>query len=261
VNIELLNKIKEDILFIPLGPKGFSTDFSGVIVDGRPNITFADLDAPMHSFRVFSEYNYPIWLYLSKKVDYRVIAEVEKKYNNIDLVTIDSITDIVSYSNWMFNVFPTVCPSDPMLCIQSDGFLIQNGWEDYINELEPDFIGAPWRSENRVITSEGIAPVNKFCNGGVSFRKKDKMLQVLNYVNSRGGQAEYFRGLIINNIRRLAGHNLAEDAMFGMGFSLGMFKPITLKQAAKFALEPISYRMYCDKDNKNRPYTMHKIDF
>lgn len=259
MNLNLLNAIKKDVLSIPIEPKGLSFNYSGVIVDGRDNVTFSDLDAPMHSFRVFSEYNYPIWLFLSKKVDYRVIRDIEQKYNNVDLTLIGGLRNITEYSNWMFNTFPTVCP-DKCLCLQSDGFLIQDGWENYIEQLDPDFIGAPWRSKTQIITKEGVWPVNKLCNGGVSFRRKDKMLEVLNYVNSKGGQKEYFKGIAINGQIRQLNHNLAEDALFSIGFSLGIFKPVTLAQAAKFAIEPISYRMYCDKGNKNRPLNFHKID-
>lgn len=263
LNRNLLNKIKKDSFSYGMPNLKKSDDFVGVYLHSNSPFTRDDHEAPIRNFRIFSQYWYPLYFFIDEASITDDFVYIYNNYGPFNVIRIPNLKNSFEYNYYFFNkLFRFIDKKYNFLfTFQDDGFCISSGWEEFITTNDFDYIGAPFRARINVLTNDGELNIPKVGNGGVSIRKLSSILKVIDYVDSKGGQLQYFKGIKIND--KLMQNNgwLAEDAMFcSVGFSLGMFKPITLAQAAKFALEPISYRMYCDKKNKNRPYNFHKID-
>jgi hypothetical protein len=262
MDYNLLNKIRADTLAVPLVKKPYSEEFAGLIVDGRNNVTLDSINPAIHSFRVYSKNEYPIILLLGYGTPQRELQIIQNSYSNILVYLIPPLDSILLYSEFMFNQCFRAIPEkfEKLLLLQSDGHLIQSGWEDFVNKGNYDYIGGKWRSDIEILNTMVVTTNRRFANGGASFRRRSSMIKLVNEVNKRGGQHSVFKGIKINGQLMQNNSWLAEDSMFSIGFDLGIFKPITEFEADVFSHEPIEFSLFKDKGNINRPHLFHKVD-
>jgi hypothetical protein len=149
MDYNLLNKIRADTLAVPLVKKPYSEEFAGLIVDGRNNVTLDSINPAIHSFRVYSKNEYPIILLLGYGTPQRELQIIQNSYSNILVYLIPPLDSILLYSEFMFNQCFRAIPEkfEKLLLLQSDGHLIQSGWEDFVNKGNYDYIGGTWRSD------------------------------------------------------------------------------------------------------------------
>lgn len=263
MDFELLNKIKQDILNEPLIEKAYSEDFCGVFVDGTSKLKFENVDFSFHSFRIYSQYAYPIFLFISYSNSEDEICKLIEKYKHLNIILIPPLKTSFEYNYWMFNSCFQLVPSkfSKVYTFQEDGCLIKSGWEDFVTKGDYDMIGAPWKKDIQVLTKKGYLGPLRLCNGGVSYRKREKMIECSNLVQKEGGQLDFFCGICIDGQIRQNNGWLAEDAMFSsIGWGYDIFKPVGLLEAMEFSLEPITFSLYNSKADPLRPFNFHKID-
>lgn len=261
MDLEKLKLIKEDVLKEELIPKKQSSDFCGLYVDGTGKLTFELADAPFHAFKAYSQYDYPVYLFVSITNDDKEIKKILQKYPNTKVYSIPALKNPIEYNQWMFNTPWFFLESPSTITFQEDGFLIQKGWEEFVTKGDYDFIGAIWKSDIRLLSDCFNYPATRFANGGMSYRKVNKMRQIIDIVNKNGGQEKVFKGIEIDGELKHTHWGLAEDIMFTwIGFGAGLLKTITKEECDKFSHEPIEFSLYMDKDNPNRPIAFHKID-
>lgn len=100
-----------------------------------------------------------------------------------------------------------------VLIFQTDSFMLKNGIEEF---MKYDYVGAPWNEENLL---EQSIPVN-IGNGGFSFRKRGKMLEIIN-------QVPYEKEV--------------EDLYFAKGFSIVGGNLPDLETQKSFSVEALMY--------------------
>jgi len=263
VDHEKLEIIKKDILTAPIGLKRSSSDICGLYVDGTGKLTFDIADAPFHAFKAYSQYDYTVYLFIAGNNNKEEIKKIFDKYPNTRVYNIPPLTNALYYNEWMYNYPWFVIDPKHMgvLTFQEDGMLIKPGWEEYVIKGDYDYIGAPWKSEIQALAVEYLKPT-WVGNGGLSYRKIDSLKKCLEYVNNRGGQHKFFKGIKINGVTQHNSSWLAEDILFAsVGFTYNFFKDVNIEEAARFSLEPIEFSLYMDKDNPLRPLGFHKCDF
>lgn len=263
MDYEKLKSIKEDLLKEPLLSKENSTAFCGLYVDGTGKLTFELADAPFHAFKAYSEYNYPVYLFVSIENDKNEIEKIVKKYPDTRVYSIAPLKTILLYNEWFFNCpWFYIDPKYERVCtFQEDSGIISRGWENYFIHKDWDFIGAPWRSDIKALAHNYELKTLKVCNGGMSVRKVKSMIKVVQFVNEYRGQHKFFKGVQINGTVKQDNSWLAEDLMAcSVGFTFDIFKPLTEEDARKFGHEPIELNLYMDKNNLLRPKSFHKVD-
>ena len=250
---KLLN-IYKDVLSIPLEDNPQSELFAGVFVDGLPNFTFEKCDAAFHSFRNTSQYKYPIYLFCYDVNQYEA-DKINQKYTDVTIYGTPHLNNSFLYNEWMINkVFRYIDPKhENLITFQEDGFPIKSGWEEYC--LNFDYIGAPWRDAVRLKENKFCLPETKIGNGGMSFRKLSKIIEVMDKVEAVGGQ-DIIEGMYLDGQLRQNNKWIPEDAYFAyFGFGLNIFKPVTVEQAKRFSEEPLE-----NYKNEQMPFAFHKID-
>jgi hypothetical protein len=129
-------------------------------------------------------------------VDYvkNIVENLEQKYRNriLNLINlnVDNLTHHVYSQIFMTEGFYEFIPTETFLVFQTDSMIFKEN-KDLINLfLVYDYVGAPWVSDNKV------------GNGGLSLRKKSKMLEI---IKSKGyvqmNEDIYFSNDINNNIK------------------------------------------------------------
>ena len=257
MNLDLLNKIKQGILSQPFETRPKSNEFCSLYVDGTGNLTFEEADATFHSFRLFSNYEYPNYLFVSGDNDIKEIDKILNKYPYTFIYKIPKLKNSVEYNNWMINVCFKLLPQniDGILTHQSDGMLIKAGWENYVSQF--DYLGAPWREPIKLKTDIFNFPAVTVGNGGFSFRRLNKLIQVLNQIEKYGGQS-IIKGIYIDGILKHNHMYVCEDILFvWLGFGFNIFAPVTDEEARAFSIEPIEFCNYSKKEN----FGFHKIDY
>jgi hypothetical protein len=128
---------------------------------------------------------------------------------NVDNLTIDQYNELFITNFDFYNKIPT----ETFLVFQTDT-LINKKYKHFINQfLKYDYVGAPWK----------WAPFG-VGNGGLSLRKKSKMLQIMKNDNNRYKNA--------NN------EFINEDVYFSMSKVVNLYKP-SFQLAKKFSIEAI----------------------
>lgn len=264
MDLEKLALIKDDILKESLNHKKPSSEFCGLYVDGTGRLTFEIADAHFWAQKVYSEYDYPIYLFVASNNNPVEIKKIIDKYPSTKVYNIPPLTNALFYNEWMLN-YPwfLIDPKHPrVISFQEDGAPIKKGWEEYVIKGDWDFIGSPWKSEIQVLADKHYLKPLKVSNGGVSVRKIKSMIKVVQLINKEGGQHRFFSGIKIDGVLKQQNSWLAEDAMINaVGYSFDIFKPLSEEDAKKFGHEPIEYSLYMDKNNPARPYVYHKCDF
>ena len=220
-------------------PTEYSQDFVGMYVHGgHEQFRIQDHEPAFASFRKFSQKLYPIYLFYAEAPDHddSSMTELVKKYGPVKLIQIPVLKDIYEYSEFMFFDAFTQIPAEHnnVLLFQHDGFFKVPGWEEFITHHDPDYIGAPWRTgcdPSKFSFKDGVnldvpadfEPV--VGNGGFSFRKRNKMLEVSSTLSKGDVTWE--------------GEGVAEDSLYCyIGFGKGIFKDISPDIAGEFSHEP-----------------------
>ena len=125
---------------------------------------------------------------------------IEYKNLNKDNLTPIEYSILIADKEFYHNI-----PSDVFLIFQTDSMIFKEN-KNLINEyLKYDYVGAPWKSDNNI------------GNGGLSLRRKSKMLEIIENVNY---EFNY------------------EDIYFCLQNKVYVNKP-TLEEAKKFSIETI----------------------
>lgn len=251
-----LKIISDDVLSVPFESKPKSAEFCGVYVDGTSNLTFDEIDPVFHSFRRFSQYEYPNYLFVSLYNNKDEIKRILKKYPYTYVYEIPPLYNPVEYNFWMINSCFRILPDsvDAMITHQSDGFLIKDGWEEYVKDF--DYLGAIWKEPVKLKESIFNFPALTIGNGGFSFRRRSKLLDVLKLVERNGGQ-EIIKGICIDGDLKHNHMYVNEDIFFTyFGFGGGIFRETSEEQANNFSVEPIKLVDYWKREN----FGFHKID-
>jgi hypothetical protein len=132
---------------------------------------------------------------------------------------------VADYSMLFYNTsFYHLIPTEIFLIFQLDTIILN---KNKINDfLKYDYVGAPW-AYNVGNNGLGLLQVG---NGGLSLRKKSKMLELLNY-----------KDFALNKYNKSYGKYIAEDQFFsGILFNKFLFKPC-FEEASQFSIESIYY--------------------
>lgn len=254
------------------GDKPPSDDFCGLYFHGRTTpFTLKEHEVPILTFRYFSEFSYPIYLFYNEDSGGE-INELLEMFDNIRVVPISPMLSIRDYDKFvMFEMFSKVLQKhNRTLTFHSDGFLLSQGWERFVLDHDFDYLGAPW-----CLSVQDTAPVvvpgadNKYPvkqpiavgNGGFCLRKRDKCLRVVDAVDPRDLNWLY------------TGFNLPDDVFFSyFGFGLGIFKSYDISLARRWSQEPLrsfdsygfhkTYRQFQEdivRDHNDRSNQVHTI--
>jgi hypothetical protein len=168
-----------DVLNIPLEQKPDSDEFCGIYFEGRGReINCIEDFAVVHSFKVFSKYNYPIFIFSPNSEN---LLNNEEKYKNCNIrhVKIPECNSHEAYSEFMIREIWNYLPLkyEDLLFFHPDGFLIKKGWDDFLLKKNWVYCGSPWLHTPAIeyLDKNGnwrdfLGPV-RLGNGGFSYRK------------------------------------------------------------------------------------------
>ena len=105
---------------------------------------------------------------LGKKMQTRIINVINLNVDNLTLQTYSDLFLTASFYNYI--------PTETFLVFQTDSMILKENKDNINLFLEYDYVGAPWTHHN-----------NNVGNGGLSLRKKSKMLEI---IYSKGYQAK-----------------------------------------------------------------------
>ena len=218
-------------------PTESSDEFVGMYVHGGQRELSIEEDAvAFASFRAFSEKIYPLYFFYAEndKGSADAMKQICSLYGPIELIPIDPLKSMEDYNRFMvFEAFQQIPEKhENILTFQSDGFLKERGWEEFIREYDPDFLGAPWFTPIETSSWEICKDKDKYDipndlilnigNGGFSFRKRSKMIEASELINE-------------DDIL----WPQAEDAIFAFfGYGSGLFKNIPVNIAKEFSNDP-----------------------
>ena len=241
MDLELLNRIKQKVLDIPLAPKEESNDFLGVCLHSNSPFKKEDYEAPIKSFKLYSDFDYPVVLYLSDDSLTRDVDYIAKKYKNVSIESIPRLSSIFEFNLFSIYNLPFLIQADRCVYFQNDGFLLKKGWEE--KTFGYSWLGAKWKYPIKVTENVfNFGPV-QVGNGGCNFRRTSKCKQVLDFVRSHTSDRDFIKGIKINNKTVNVGSFLAEDLFFCyFGFGSGIFEPVDLNFVDSFAKEPILFK-------------------
>lgn len=236
----VLGKICFDTLCIKEKIKDRNNQFCFIFVEGRERKlnSYEDL-AALKSCRVFSKYNYPIYIFqnrISFGANKTIFYDEIKNIYNIPINPINNRYDYSEFCKVLYHLIPPI--HEYAVTIQPDGFFIKEGWEEFILQHKFDYIGAPWRHYAGICNEKGEEIENvrvNIGNGGFSCRKIDKMKEISSKfaefkLLERGSQYPPPEDLFCGYFSRILGYNLP-----------------TVEQANSWSLDPIDLEDYLNK--------------
>jgi hypothetical protein len=151
-------------------------------------------------------------------------SRITTKNLNIDNLKIEEYNDLLK-SEYFYQYIPT----ETFLIFQTDTLIIEK-YKEMINEfLEYDYVGAPW--SETYLPEFGIHEYNAVGNGGLSLRKKSKMLEII----KKNKETELFK-------------KMNEDICFSLQKNIEVKKP-DFEKAKQFSIETIfsekSFGVHC----------------
>lgn len=234
-----LSEVKQHFadLHYTYGSKPRSNDFCGFTFHGSNKpFTLEEHEVPIKTFRCFSEYSYPLYLFINLN-SIGELDELLRIYDNIKVVSIEPMMSINDYDEFVINKMFGHTSIENTLTFHSDGFLLNPGWESFVVNNNIDYIGAPWcgptGSDGQLFVDGcerfyDIQRQTNIGNGGFCFRRRSKCLQVLERVDQSHLNWNYVEG------------HLPDDVFFSyFGFGLGIFESYDLSLAFQWAREPI----------------------
>ena len=166
----------------------------------------------------------------------RLFAKYKNKPKLINLKVDSKDFTIKEYSTLFYHEnFYKYIPTETFLIFQTDSMILKENKDKIDNFFEYDYVGAPWPETVRLLGEMQVG------NGGLSLRKKSKMIELLKY-KSIG---------IDNSQEKAFGKYIAEDQFFN-GYlvkNVNIYKPSFIK-AKEFSVECVY--------NEN-PFGIHKI--
>ncbi len=219
--------------------KEIDDEFCGIYFHGYDSpFTLSEHELPIKCFRFFSKKSYPIFLFCYQQSE--DLTKLLKLYENIIVVQLDQpMKSINDYDEFViYKLFQWIPKRyNKTLTFHSDGFLINHGWEEFVNYHDFDYIGAPWCNfcgeDGDVVLPEykdlySIQTKTAVGNGGFCYRKRDKCLEVVNAIQKYHLNWKY------------TGSNLPDDVFFSyFGFGMNFFKNYDISLSYKWSKEPI----------------------
>ncbi len=137
----LLQKIKNYVLTVPDRKHDLSNDFCGIYLHSNSPFKLEDHRAPLHSFRAFTDKNYPLYFFISKDALTSEFDDFYYNYNNIYVIEIPTLKNIIEFNDFSINELLHWLPdsAEKLIYFQEDGFLINHGIESF---KDWDFLGA-----------------------------------------------------------------------------------------------------------------------
>lgn len=244
----LINLVCNNILRekLDIDNKEKSNEFCGVFIEGRNReINYLEDFAALKSFKLFSQFNYPIFLFINNDSNLLEGNHWLIDKWRINVIKIPEITNLQDFSKFCIKELYFKLPNwaENLLMLQPDGLLLKSGWEKYVKDNDFSLIGAHWQhyTSLQVKTDAGwqrmiFNPVYG-CNCGLSFRKASKMRLISTKFDKY-------------TLRQINDDNLSEDSYFSyLGFGSGLCKLPTLKECDQFSKDPITLEVYNDKSN------------
>lgn len=168
---------------------------------------------------------------LMKYIVSKLSANVQNRITLINL-NVKNI-NIAQYSTMFFcPTFYDNIPTETFLIFQTDSMILKENKNKIYDFMKYDYVGAPWPKTMGRLGKMGVG------NGGLSLRKKSKMVELLQYKEKGIENGRY-------------GKYMAEDQFF-CGFfvrEVNVYKPTFIK-AKDFSIEAV----YSEK-----PFGVHKL--
>ena len=139
---------------------------------------------------------------------------------------------VAEYSTMFFcPTFYDNIPTESFLIFQTDSIILKENKDKIYDFMKYDYVGAPWPKTLDILGKMQVG------NGGLSLRKKSKMVELLKYKEK--GIANGFFGKYIAEDQFFCGYYVSE---------VNVYKPIFIK-AKDFSVESIFYKT---------PFGIHK---
>jgi hypothetical protein len=171
------------------------------------------------------------------------LAKYKNKTTLINLNVDNDNFTIKHYSTMFYHKnFYEYIPTETFLVFQTDSMILPKNKNKIYKFLKYDYVGAPWKETDGLLIDKSTS----VGNGGLSLRKKSKMLKMLKYKKLAIDK------LAISN--NYFGKYIAEDRFFN-GYKDNIRKVInlklpTLEEARDFSVEGIY---------NNNPFGIHKF--
>jgi hypothetical protein len=248
---DFIKYVCNDILSNPYQNKPSSTLFAGVFIDGRNReINSLEDYACFHSFSIFSEYSYPIYVFVHNVDNFLDNnQDLIKKYN-IQLFKIKELRSLEEYSSFCIRQLYTFLPRsiENIITLQPDAMLIKSGYEKYLLDNDFIYIGAPWLHAPAIEFFGEDDRWHDFFNsvrignGGMSYRKASFCRQA----------SEVYGNFILREKFAENNKKPQEDLFFAVLANLYKNTP-TIEQARKFSIDPLDKIDY----NNKTSYAFH----
>lgn len=251
--------LNQEILYKYQNP---DNNWAFIFVEGRPEVEINKLEhlACFHSCKVFSQSsNTPVLCFVNNTDNFlNNDKELIYKYN-IQIIKIDPITSNAAYSKFCIEkLYLNLIPEnyEHLITVSADSWLLKNGVEDFILKNNWKFIGAPYkhlpsmevlRTSKSNWESIGV-PVYGF-NGGASYRNHS----YLKWISAT------FKDLNLREKFSNPEKFPNEDLFYNVIITsvLGSYSIPTYKDALQFACDPLTVKIWNDKNNL--PFIYHYI--
>jgi hypothetical protein len=249
----LLRKICIDTLCIDVIEKTNSNLFCGVYIEGRNReINTIEDEAAFRSFKIFSQNNYPYFV-LSPNGENLFNNNPEYKKSRAYHIKIPELNSHDSYSQFMIKHLWDYIPEEfhKILFFHPDGFLIKEGWEQFVLDGQIDYIGSAWCHTPRIeILHEGQwklinLPAIQCGNGGFSFRNRLACEEI----------SKNFSHFTMREYGRTDNRPPPEDLFYShlINGTVKNSRVAGLKDCMKFSLDPLTLQEY----NKKASFGFH----
>jgi len=235
-NIESFDTIDDcDVVKIPDVQIMTTTDYTAIMIEPRKHKA---LPFVLKNFTENLNSNWNFMIYHgseNKKMMEDIVSSFSEEIKSrITLVNLNvKNIRIDQYSTMFFcPTFYSNIPTETFLIFQTDSIILKENKDKIYDFIKYDYVGAPWPKSMGILGKMGVG------NGGLSLRKKSKMMELLKYKNKAIFPNKY-------------GKYIAEDQFF-CGYyvkEVEIFKPTFIK-AMEFSVEAV----YADA-----PFGVHKI--
>lgn len=250
---DFITKVCNFILSQNNTEKQDSNIFCGIYIEGRDREinTLEDITA-LHSFKVFSKFNYPIYYFINN--DSNFIEEIEyegyiKNGCRIEIIKIPPINSLDEYTNFCVKDLYNFIPKDYkyVVHLQPDAMLLKSGWEEVILNKNWAYIGSPWQhspaieyQDNNGNWRDFMNPV-RVGNGGFSIRRLDFCRAASNCYKDLRIREKY-----------APNNKIPPEDLF---FSVLAYPDVpTIQEANKFCCDPLTPEIF---NSSNIPFGFH----
>lgn len=241
-----IQKVCNDILSHTEVEKPHSDKYCFIYIEGRDReINCLEDVAAFKSTKVFSEYNYPIFLFCKNTSNLLGDPSLLKKWR-INIIPVEGIDSHQKYSDYcikeMFYKIPYEIEN--IVTFQPDGMFINSGWEEWLEKENIDLIGSHWRHLAAIQVKDkdnwlSVSYNSVYgCNMGFSFRKASKIREISRFF---GQYTQREAGAPNDKVP-------PEDLFYSFwGYGSKICKMPTLNQCDKWAIDPMDEDLYKEK--------------